>query len=31
MESGLVVQMLLNRGRHERAVDDRSFDPLFEL
>jgi hypothetical protein len=28
---GLWIQMLLDSGRHERAVDDRSFDPLFEV
>lgn len=31
MESGLVIQLLLDRGRHERAVDEPSFDPLFEF
>jgi hypothetical protein len=30
-DGGLRVQVLLDSGRDERAVDDRSFDPLFEV
>ena len=27
----LRVKMFLNSGRHERAIDNRRFDPLFEF
>ncbi len=30
-DDGLRTQMLLGSGRHERAVDDRRFDALFEF
>jgi hypothetical protein len=30
-DGGLWVKMLLDSGRYERTIDDRSFDPLFEF